>query len=251
MLALLIPLQTVRAAVLINEMLPKTEDATQSYIELYNTGDDSVSLNQWKLTETQRQNQFVLNASWIIPGHGYLALFKEKTGIVFDMAGDTLILTNERGEEVDSKSYLGTLGFYMSIGRSPDGGDGWTVCISATPGEKNNCPPTTPTPTETPVPTATEEVTPPEETTEAPPPRPAVEGAQTTQPQLIVVAATPTPTPTPGDALTISIPTTIVVSRRLAAQALFVIAAWALLAMVARSRRKKKVRHTKTAPPPS
>ena len=85
---LLFAASTVHAAVVINEILPKTDPASE-WIELYNTGTDQVSLNAWTLQITNGNHKtFILNASNNISSHGYLVLTEPNTGIDFDISGD-------------------------------------------------------------------------------------------------------------------------------------------------------------------
>ncbi len=146
----------VRAAVLINEVVPKTDPSINEWVELYNTDSSSVSLNQWKLTHTADGASFILPASAIIEPHGFLLFTGSQTAISFNIYGDTVRLFDQNGILTDSVNYPGTLGFSTSMGRTTDGGAGWVVCApdpyKATPNGPNNCPPA-PTPTTTPTPT--------------------------------------------------------------------------------------------------
>lgn len=151
----------VYAAVVINEIEPKYSDPNLAWVELYNTGSESVSLNQWKLDHTGGDaKSFILNASNIIAPHGFLTLSSSQTTLNFSITGDTIRLFDANGTQVDSQSYPATLGYNTSMGRSTDGGEGWVICLpdpyKATPNAPNNCPPApTLTPTPTPGPTAT------------------------------------------------------------------------------------------------
>ncbi len=64
---------TAFAAVVINEMYPKYADPAWEWVELYNTGSESVSLDRWKLAHTAGDGEpFILNASAVIQPHGFL-----------------------------------------------------------------------------------------------------------------------------------------------------------------------------------
>jgi len=238
--ALMLP-PSVSAAVVINEIFPKTADPAQSWVELYNSGGDSVSLNQWKLGELSNNQSFILNASWIITPNGFLLLPQTQTAITPAITGDTFTLTDDHGTVVDRESYPGTLGFNTSMGRSPDGANSWTVCDTATPGKTNDCPPATPTPTlsptpiptNTPTPVPTDTPTPTEET---------VSGMPMFHPLAIV--ATPSLTPTPSNILvTIHVPSAISITKSMAVQIVVVAFSWMLLAAIALSRKKRPPRH--------
>lgn len=147
---------TVFAAVVINEIYPKYSDPAWEWVELYNTGSESVLLDRWKLDHTAGDAEsYILNASATIQPHGFLTLFGSQTSINFSIEGDTVRLFDANGTLADSKSYPGTLGYNTAMGRSTDGGDSWVICApnphAATPNKPNNCP--IPTSTPTPIPT--------------------------------------------------------------------------------------------------
>lgn len=147
------------AAVVINELYPKTSDVTWEWVELYNTSSESVSLNQWKLHHTAGDaKSFILNASAIIGPHGFLTFSGSQTAINFSIEGDTVRLFDEKNNQVDSQSYPGILGYNTSMGRSSDGNGTWTICTIPTYNMPNNCP--QPSPTPTPIPTSTPTATP-------------------------------------------------------------------------------------------
>lgn len=210
----------VHAAVVINELAPKYSEPAWEWVELYNTGGTSVSLDRWKLDHTSGDGKsYILNASAIIEPHGFLSFSGSQTSIAFNIEGDTVRLFDANGALVDSKSYPGTLGYNTSMGRSTDGGDGWVICTpdpySATPNKSNNCPPA---PTATPIPTSTSTPTPtPKPTPTSTPsvptliPSPHSFGsimATPTPAQVLGVMTTSTPAPAPqADVLQFAIAT--------------------------------------------
>lgn len=178
----------VRAAVLINEIYPKTVDTTYEWVELYNTGVQSVSLDRWRLDHTTGDGKsFTLNASAIIQPHDFITLYGSQTAIAFSIDGDTVRLFDANNTLVDTKEYPGTLGYNTSMGRISDGGGGWAICTpippyAATPNQPNNCPPA-PTPTATPIPTSAL-------------PTPTLRPTATPTPAVLTLASIlPTPTP--------------------------------------------------------
>lgn len=147
-------------AVVINEVFPKTDDASQTWIELYNNGNDSVSLDRWSIENTfGTQQSFSLNASTIVPGKSFVILPQSQYGFTLNKEGDTLRLFDSSGTKVDEQSFFGIIGYYQSMGRSTDGEGIWTNCTNPTKNSSNNCiaptPTATPIPTETPAPTMT------------------------------------------------------------------------------------------------
>jgi len=148
----------VSAAVVINEIYPKTEPASLSWIELYNNGTESVSLDRWSLQNSEGSiKTFVLNASVIIAGQTYVTFPGSQTNITFSISGDTLKLFDEKNNLVDSKSYPSTLGYNTSMGLNSDGGNIWSICTIPTYNSRNTCPPpfvnptSLPTNSETPI----------------------------------------------------------------------------------------------------
>jgi len=226
---------TVFAGVVINEMYPKPSDEQSEWIELYNNGSENVSLNLWKLENTDGEKKtFIINASAIIQPKGYLLFPKSQTGITMRNDGDTLRLIDQNNSTVDIQSFQGILGYNTSVGRTADGAGVWTTCTTATLETKNICPeptssPTplisdTPTATVSPIPTTapiiTQQVT----------PTPIIE--------VIVVTHIPTPTPTSAELLMVAIPKTIGI------QVLIVAVSWLLIAAFAiwNTAKKKKVK---------
>ena len=237
---------SVYAAVVINELLPKTDPASREWIELYNTGSETISLDRWHIDHTAGDvKSFILPANALVSPHGFLTFSGTQTAIVFSVEGDTARLFDANGTLVDSKNYPGTLGYNTSIGRSTDGGDGWANCApdpyTATPDKPNNCPPA-PTPTPTPTPVNTPTPTPRPLPTNTPSPIPTPTPAQQTfgsflpsPTQIQVLGAEDTTSPTPT-----ADPTrlTLNMDKILAYQILAVTVAWGLIAAVAYVRRK-------------
>jgi hypothetical protein len=141
------------AAVVINEIFPKTNDVTQEWIELYNTGTETVSLDRWKIENNfGDQRSFTLNASVTIAGQSFLTLSQSQYGFTLNKEGDTVRLFDSSNSQVDNQNYQGILGYNVSVGRSTDGAGSWTICTVPTQNQPNKCPPPTPTPTALPTP---------------------------------------------------------------------------------------------------
>ena len=172
----------VHAAVVINEIRPKTSLPDYAFVELYNSGGTRVDLNQWKLENVSSPaTSYILPASAIIEPNGFLVFSRPQSGIIFNIDGDTVKLTDFGGSVVDSQSYPGTLGYNNAMGRSADGTGVWTSCTEATPGRSNLCPEPSPTPTPTPTPVV-----------------PTAPSTPTTAtPKQVAPTAAPTATPTP------------------------------------------------------
>jgi len=138
---------SLSAAVLINELYPKTEPIANEWVELYNTESDPVSLDRWKLQNSVGTvTTFIPNASVFIAPHGFLTFTGSQTGISFSKEGDTVRLFDEKNNEVDSQWYPGILGYNTAMGRTSDGGGVWALCTIPTYDKPNNCPQPSPTP---------------------------------------------------------------------------------------------------------
>lgn len=241
---------SAHAAVVINEVFPKTDDVTKEWIELYNTGSDPVSMDRWTLQNTNAPTQtFMMNASSIIQPNGFLTFMQSQTNISLNVNGDTVRLSDEKNNQVDSQTYPGTLGFNTSMGRSPDGGNSWTICNTVTYDQKNDCPvatPTlTPTPSNTPTPFPTATPTP----LPTPIPTPTTIEDQNSSSIPVFVPPAPnailgasiaaSPTPTPNDELTLKL------SKTQAVQIAIVLVAWGLIALAAFLQHKFQLRPRK------
>ncbi len=233
----------IRAAIVINELMPLDKNPDVEWVELYNTDDgpDSKSLNGWMLQNAEGDKfPFGINAK--IPPHGFLTLTGYQMNMRFSIRGDTVQLFDEKTPStlIDSQSYPSTLGYDNSMGRSVDGGGTWVTCTTATFNTNNDCPQPSPTanptpfPTKIPTPTLTPQPkadwpladTPAQRTFGSFLPSPA-------ETQVLGTAITPSPTPTPD-------PTslTLKMDKILAYQILAVAVAWGIIAGVAYVRRK-------------
>ncbi len=188
----------VHAAVVINEIYPKPSGEESEWIELYNNGPASVSLDRWKLQNTSGAvSTFTMNASSIVAANSFLTLPQSQTGISLNDEGDNVTLLDVDNNQVDTQGYPSILGFNTSVGRTVDGGGVWALCITpATPNAPNNCP--QPSPTATPFPTSTPMPT----STPTPKPkadRPLADTVSPPQTFGAFVPGTAEPTPQPPD----------------------------------------------------
>ncbi len=246
---------SARAAVVINELLPKTDPATNEWVELYNTGSESVSLDRWHIDHIAGDaKSYIFNAGAVIGPSGFLTFNGNQTAISFSIQGDTVRLFDATGTLVDSQSYPGILGYNTSMGRSTDGAGVWAICTTATYNTPNNCPQPSPTPTPIPTaemtPTPTPAVTPyptltttpfPAATQNSIEPETPVPSRQTfgsflpspTENRVLGAQDVLSPTPTPDPATL-----TLKMDKILAYQILAVAVAWGVIAAVAYVRHK-------------
>lgn len=147
-------LQAAHAAVVINEIFPKPSDEISEWIELYNNGTEPVALDGWKLQNFKGTPSFyVIPTGTTIQPHDFLSFFHIQTNIQLNNEGDTVLLSDVTGAQIDSQSYPSILGFNTSMGRSVDGAGVWSLCIAHSYNSTNTCPAPTNTPTTTPSPT--------------------------------------------------------------------------------------------------
>lgn len=234
------PRSVAFAAVVINEIYPKPSQEDAEWIELFNNGSESVSLDRWKLqNSTSPVTSFTMNASFIIGGNSFLTIPRSQSDINLNNEGDTATLFDPNNNQVDSQGYPSVLGFNTSVGRTVDGGGVWAICITpATPNAPNNCP--KPSPTPTPLPTATPMPTATPFSTATPTPAQTFAAfVPTTAPggttEVLGVDVQPTPPPSESvDFLTFK------VSRILLLQILLVIIGWGSIGLFAWWKRKSK-----------
>ncbi len=192
---------SVSAAMVINELFPKPSDETSEWIELYNTGPETVSLDGWKLENSAGDKKiFTFSAGIDIPPGGFYSVSQAVTAISLFNEGDTVNLYDKNNSRADSQGYSSTLGYNTSVGRHVDGSGSWTICTSPTYNSPNTCPPPpplptfTPIPTESPMPTETMKDSPPTETIAATPV--AVIETATIPPTSTGIISPTQPTPT-------------------------------------------------------
>ncbi len=154
--------------VLINEVLPSAWsdlngdgdiDGDDEFIELYNPGDDPVSLVGWQVADQGEDGgvgkHFTFGSGRFVTGRGFLKLWRKDTRLNLNNDGDALFLLRPDGSQADSISWEKAPGGGLSIARLPDGGD-WQSEGDPTPGQPNRRgePLTWPFPDPTPLPSS-------------------------------------------------------------------------------------------------
>ena len=135
-------------AVVINEVLPAPGadhngdgviNSDDEYIELYNPGDQPVSLVGWQLSDVTGDatpsRRFTFGVGRYIGGHRYLLLRRTETRINLNNTDDAVRLLNAAGDEVDQIGWAQSPRRGHSLSRLPDGG-AWQEG-NATPGQAN------------------------------------------------------------------------------------------------------------------
>ncbi len=150
------PAKIYAADVVINEVFANPVSESDEYVELYNTTDNAVTLDNWKIAD--KVKEYVI-PSGSIPAHGFFVLEKSATQLELNNSDEELTLKNSTGVVSDSFSYGGTIQG-KSWSRSPDGTGTFYDDVNTTKNGANASPPPTSTPKPTNAPTATKTPTP-------------------------------------------------------------------------------------------
>ncbi|PIS08852.1 hypothetical protein COT75_04570 [Candidatus Beckwithbacteria bacterium CG10_big_fil_rev_8_21_14_0_10_34_10] len=118
------------AKVYINEFLPHPTSGSD-WIELYNSDNQEVDISGWSFKDDK--NVKIFNSGEVI-GPGSFFNFSYSSWL--NNGGDSLLLEDDKGNEIDSYSYSSDPEIGISWGRSPDGGS-FTTFSSPTPGQSN------------------------------------------------------------------------------------------------------------------
>lgn len=119
-------------AVIINELLPNPSgsETTDEWIELTNTGDTSINLTGWQLTD---QTRYFTIADTRIPAHGYVVFESGETRINLNNTGDTVYLVDATGAIMNGTTYEAAAE-EMSWANSTTS---WAWTSTPTPGKQN------------------------------------------------------------------------------------------------------------------
>jgi len=125
--------------VVINEF---SSNSNPEWVELYNVTQEKVDLHGWQIIDGNTNNSDDIQLGGCINGKG-LRLFSRGEGWLNNTNGDTIILKNALGQEIDIVAYgkSGIIGIPpsgKSGGRSQDGGNSWIIFDAPTP-ENENC----------------------------------------------------------------------------------------------------------------
>ncbi|OPX78559.1 MAG: hypothetical protein A4E45_01359 [Methanosaeta sp. PtaB.Bin039] len=136
------------ANVLINEMLPSPASdwngnghisgMDDEFIELYNSGNQSVDVSGYVLKDTvfrSTPGEYALPEGSVIGPGEFLVIFVSTSGVFQGNDGDAIELYDRSGSLVDEKRY-DTSTEDVSLARIPDGGE-WKNSTAPTPGKPN------------------------------------------------------------------------------------------------------------------
>ena len=129
------------------DFLMVNHDFPDSWVELYNGSDHTVSVGQYRIGASERYSEaFQLNASAVeMEPYQHLLLYCDKTtGEAFhynfnlEVSKGTLFLFDETGLVIDSVCYPKMPAPNVAYGRITDGGNDWQHELTPTPGQANN-----------------------------------------------------------------------------------------------------------------
>ena len=97
----------VTPGVLVNELLPHTDDPQVDAVELFNPTDAAVDVGHWFITDQRADlGKFTIPADTRIPAQGYLVFTKDDLGFAFsEMGEDILLLAGDAGGALTGYSH--------------------------------------------------------------------------------------------------------------------------------------------------
>lgn len=138
--------------IVLNEVLADSKDGLSNelgqpadWVELYNAGEETITLTDWSLSDSAEQPWVFTAASSLKPGQ-FLLIWcdevddKSATELHADFrlsrSGEQLTLRDADGVQIDAVAYP-KLDTDQSWGRSPDGLGRWAYTSEPTPGANN------------------------------------------------------------------------------------------------------------------
>lgn len=181
------------AAVVINEI--QVEPASSQWVELYNTGPDTVDITGWAIDDNAGTQKFIIPASTALPVGTCISFQSGNFNWNTSSNDSALLLSGET--RIDEYAFSKSPGDSMSFARNPDGTGDWTTSSAPSRDRLNSsgAPCTTPTPTPTIIPTATPTYNPTPTKSPTNTPTPTNTPIPTATPTSASTQAAATPTP--------------------------------------------------------
>ena len=135
------PTSTPNLHLVINEILANPDPITDlEWVEIYNPTGSDVDLTGWSLKDLALSGKS-LSSLGIISSNDYKVYEYSSDGWLNNSGTETLQLIDQASLIVDEVTYTGTVE-NQSIGRDPDGSDGFGTCTTSSKGGSNNgnCP---------------------------------------------------------------------------------------------------------------
>lgn len=122
--------------IIVNEILPHPSGGVNNeFIELYNSGSESVDLSKWFVDDNGGTKSYLIPAGTIIEPNGYLVFYKTVTGLSLSDSGDSGRLLFPDGSVASTCTYSEYASLDLAWARGDDGKWNWTEKI--TPGKAN------------------------------------------------------------------------------------------------------------------
>ena len=122
------------ASVVVNEILPHPSSG-DDWIELFNTESLEVDISGWSIEDSTSKIKTLPEGTKFTTASAYLQIFVSNR---LNNGGDTIILKNKDGANIDEKSYDKDPGVDIAVGRFPDGNNTWGGLTSNTPNSTNS-----------------------------------------------------------------------------------------------------------------
>lgn len=123
--------------VVINEFLANTDDLQEDFIEIFNTGSQSVDLSGAFLSDEAGTNKFRIPDGTTLPASGHISFAQSILGFALNGAGERIYLINAAQTRVIDAVDFSAQGVGVSSGRFPDGTPGFAPLAQVTPGSAN------------------------------------------------------------------------------------------------------------------
>ncbi len=107
-----------QAEVKLNEFL--IEPSSEQWVEIYNTGYDSVDVSGWIIDDSGGTQKYVISSGTVLDGQSCLSFQSGNFNLNVSSA-DTLRLLDNNESTVDSYDYQQSPGENVTYGRKPDG----------------------------------------------------------------------------------------------------------------------------------
>jgi len=144
------PVSTEPVVVFVNELMPANDGAvevdgeTPDWVELYNPGDEDVSLEGFTITDDlDEPGKALLGVDLVLPAGGFLVLYASGSDaggahLPFKLSGDgeAVGLFFPSGEPADRVTF-GAVPDNLALARDADGDADWVVTATPTPGAAN------------------------------------------------------------------------------------------------------------------
>lgn len=151
LLLLAMMLQTANAQLIINEVMQSNIDCIMddlnefpdSWVELYNSGDQAVNLQDYKLGLKEDAGSAFQLPSQTVAAHGYIVIFCDKSDVPTGLHTDFRLDSGKgnvylfHGDEVETLALKKMPAPNIAYGRVTDGADAWGYQQTPTPGAAN------------------------------------------------------------------------------------------------------------------